>query len=272
MWLLIEMQDAKQLYRLRRIERNTFANIFANISADDLSSIWQRHDLSSFKTIAIMNRFLSFWRRWNAFILHYNFDEISERYLKLLIAMQNVQQLHKRKHFEMSRLIVKQIFLIENSYFQLMKIIDFKKYEDKINQNFFRSIIRVKRIYWTFFYRICSISNTCLNFNFDKFNIQLFINSTNKAMFTRFNNNNVYINQIIHIDRHRDKMSEINHTKLNFFDFNWRRKNYNKTSKTRQSRNFNNRNHYDKTIILLIRHLNFKFFQTKYLFQSTRNV
>ena len=163
MWLLIKMQDAKQLYRLRRIEQNIFANIFANISADDLSSIWQRHDLSSLKIIAIMNRFLSFWRRWNAFILHYNFDEISERYLKLLIAMQNVQQLHKRKHFEMSRLIVKQIFLIENSYFQLMKIIDFKKYENRIDQNSFRSIIRVKRIYWKKIYRMCFMYNLQYN-------------------------------------------------------------------------------------------------------------
>ena len=151
MWLLIEMQNAKQLYKLRKIERNTFANISVNISTNDLSSIWQRHDFSNFKIIAIINRFLSFWRRWNALILHYNFDEMKEKCLKLLIAMQNVQQLHKRKHFEMSRLIVKQIFLIENSYFQLMKIIDFKKYENKINQNFSRSIIRVKRIYWTFF-------------------------------------------------------------------------------------------------------------------------
>ena len=158
MWLLIEMQDAKQLYKLRKVERNTFANIFANILIDDLSSIWQRHDLSSLKNIAIMNRFLSFWRRWNALILHYNFDEISERCLRLLIAMQDVQQLHKRKHFEMSRFIVEQIFLIENSYFQLMKIIDFKKYENKIDQNSSRSIIRVKRIYWTFFYRMCFMS------------------------------------------------------------------------------------------------------------------
>ena len=34
MWLLIEMQDAKQLYKLRRIERN----IFADISIDDLTT------------------------------------------------------------------------------------------------------------------------------------------------------------------------------------------------------------------------------------------
>ena len=151
--LLNDVQDAKQLCRLRRVERN----IFANISIDDLTQIWQRYDFSSLKTIAIMNRFLSFWRRWNALILHYNLDAKSEECLKLLITMQDVQQLHKQKHFEMSRLIVEQIFLIENSYFQLMKIIDFKKYEDKIDQNFFRSIIRVKRIYWTFFYKMCFI-------------------------------------------------------------------------------------------------------------------
>ena len=63
--------------------------------------------------------------------------------MKLLIAMQDVQQLHRRKHFEMSRLIVKQIFLIENSYFQLMRVIDFEKYERRIDQNSFRSITRI---------------------------------------------------------------------------------------------------------------------------------
>ena len=38
-------------------------------------------------------------------------------------------------------------FFFENLNFQLIKVIDFKKYENKIDQNFFRSIIRVKRIY-----------------------------------------------------------------------------------------------------------------------------
>ena len=36
-------------------------------------------------------------------------------------------------------------FLFENLNFQLIKIIEFKKYERKIDENFFRSIIRVKR-------------------------------------------------------------------------------------------------------------------------------
>ena len=70
MWLLIEMQNAKKLYRLRRIERNVFANIFVC----DLTQIWQKHDLSSLKTIAIMSRFLLFLRRWIALILFYNLN------------------------------------------------------------------------------------------------------------------------------------------------------------------------------------------------------
>ena len=145
--------------------RNNCANyeeLNETFSQTSQLTIWHKFDndiiFQVSKTITIMNRFLSFWRRWNALILHYNFDEINERCLRLLIAMQDVQQLHKRKHFEMSRLIVEQIFLIENSYFQLMKVIDFKKYEDKIDQNSFRSIIRVKRIYWTFFYKMCFIA------------------------------------------------------------------------------------------------------------------
>ena len=35
----------------------------------------------------------------------------------------------------------------------LIEFIDFKKYERKIDQNVFRSIIRVKRIYRIFYYR-----------------------------------------------------------------------------------------------------------------------
>ena len=49
------------------------------------------------------------------------------------------------------------VFLFENLNSQLMKVIDFKKYEREINQNSSRLIIRVQRIYWTFFYRMCSI-------------------------------------------------------------------------------------------------------------------
>ena len=69
MWLLIEMQDAKQLYKRRRIERN----IFSDISIDDLTHFWQQHNLSSLKIIAIMSRFLLFLQHWIALILLYNF-------------------------------------------------------------------------------------------------------------------------------------------------------------------------------------------------------
>ena len=48
-------------------------------------------------------------------------------------------------------------YLFENLNSQLMKIIEFNEYKRKIDQNFFRSIIRVKRIYWIFFYRKCFI-------------------------------------------------------------------------------------------------------------------
>ena len=44
-------------------------------------------------------------------------------------------------------------FFFENLNFQLMKIIEFNEYEIKIDSNFFRSIIRVKRIYRIFYYR-----------------------------------------------------------------------------------------------------------------------
>ena len=43
------------------------------------------------------------------------------------------------------------IFFFENLNFQLMKIIKFNEYKRKIDQNFSRSIIRVKRIYWSHF-------------------------------------------------------------------------------------------------------------------------
>ena len=52
------------------------------------------------------------------------------------------------------------IYRIENLNSQLMEVIDFKKYECRIGQNSSRSITRVKRIYWTFFYRLCSMNST----------------------------------------------------------------------------------------------------------------
>ena len=56
--------------QITKIERN----IFANILDDDLTQIWQRHNLSSYKTIAIMNSFLLFLQRWIAHIRLYNSD------------------------------------------------------------------------------------------------------------------------------------------------------------------------------------------------------
>ena len=50
-------------------------------------------------------------------------------------------------------------FLFGNLNSQLMKIIEFKEYDFKIDQNSSRSITRVKRFYWTFFYRMCSMFN-----------------------------------------------------------------------------------------------------------------
>ena len=49
------------------------------------------------------------------------------------------------------------LFLFENLNSQLMKVIEFKEYDFRIDQNSFRSIIRVKRFYWTFFYKMCSM-------------------------------------------------------------------------------------------------------------------
>ena len=40
----------------------------------------------------------------------------------------------------------------------MVGFIDFKKRDSRIGQNSFRSITRVKRIYWIFFYRMCSIN------------------------------------------------------------------------------------------------------------------
>ena len=68
MWLLIEMQNAKQLYKQRKIERN----FFANISIDDLTQIWQRRNFENLKTIAIMSRFSLFLQIWIALFLFYN--------------------------------------------------------------------------------------------------------------------------------------------------------------------------------------------------------
>ena len=62
--------------------------------------------------------------------------------MRLLIAMQDVQQLHERKQFWWLNEKNLMIFLFENLNSQLMKVIDFKKRNFWIDQNSFRSIIR----------------------------------------------------------------------------------------------------------------------------------
>ena len=45
-------------------------------------------------------------------------------------------------------------FLFENVNYVLIEFIEFNEYEIKIDSNFFRSIIRVKRIYRIFYYML----------------------------------------------------------------------------------------------------------------------
>ena len=52
----------------------------------------------------------------------------------------------------------------------MIEFIDFKKRNFRIDQNFSRSIIRVKWIYWTFFYKMCFISRISLQFKNDECN------------------------------------------------------------------------------------------------------
>ena len=103
------------------------------------------------RIIVRMSRFLSFSQLWIALISLYYNDQINRNHIWffwLTCTMWSNRKL--LKHFEM---ILTHIS-IENSNSQLMKIIDFKKNEHKIEQNVFRSIIRVKRIYWSFFHKL----------------------------------------------------------------------------------------------------------------------
>ena len=54
----------------------------------------RRCNLKNLKTIAIMSRFQSFLKRWNAFISFYNSDFLSENYMWLLIEVQDAKQLY----------------------------------------------------------------------------------------------------------------------------------------------------------------------------------
>ena len=148
-----------------------------------------QHDLSSLKTIAIMNSFLLFLQRWIALIRLYNSDYMSENHIWLLIEVQVESNCTNfRIQNEFWWLIESKItyYFFENLNSQLMKVIDFKKYERKIDQNSFRSIIRVKRIYWIFFYRMCSMT---LLIKINQQRAKRFRKTRNKCSFFRFLSN-----------------------------------------------------------------------------------
>ena len=54
----------------------------------------RRCNLKNFKTIAIMSRFQSFLKRWNALISFYNSDFLSENHMWFLIEVQDAKQLY----------------------------------------------------------------------------------------------------------------------------------------------------------------------------------
>ena len=64
------------------------------------TQIWQQHNLSSFTTIAILNRFLLYLQRWIALILLYNLNYTNEYYMWFLIDVQIAKQLYELVHFD----------------------------------------------------------------------------------------------------------------------------------------------------------------------------
>ena len=64
------------------------------------AQIWQQHDFSNLKNIAIMNRFSSFLQRWIALILLYNWVYVNVNHMWLLIEMQDAKQLYRLRRVE----------------------------------------------------------------------------------------------------------------------------------------------------------------------------
>ena len=144
------------VHSITKIERNNFANISiddrTHLTTTKFSKIQNYCDNESifviFAKLKCANSALQYWsNKWKLYV-------IVDWYAKCAA---NVQFFHQKiilmidlKKFDAFSHSNVDLF----QYFQLMKRIS--TIFSLINK-FFRSITRVKRIYWTFFYKLCSI-------------------------------------------------------------------------------------------------------------------